>query len=221
MALHNLSSYNQDGPKKKSVSKLGVNSHDQNDILDSADTEGKKPRKFVKIENMSYEEQVEFAKESILNYLTMAPRTRKQLEDKLNDRGYSEEAIRTALDRMEEVGIVNDSEFAKLWVSARHNNAKLAPYAIKRELSLKGVAEDIIEKALEDIDEDSILERAKEIAEIKIRTVKGDRNAKIKKIASAIARKGYPSSVAFSVAKEVIENAGENTDDMFLDSGEE
>lgn len=202
------------------MSKLGESTPDTLDVF-GEETEQVAKKKFKKIEDMSFEEQVEFAKESILNYLTMAPRTRKQLEDKLTDRGYSAQAIEDALNRMEEVGIVNDAEFARLWVSARHGNAKLAPYAIKRELILKGVSEEIVENALSEVSEDSLLKSARAIANSKIKTVKGDRNTKISKIASAIARKGYSSSIAFSIAKEVVSEQGENLDDVFLDSGEE
>jgi SOS response regulatory protein OraA/RecX len=220
LPLHSLSNFNSDGSsKKRKVSNLGVSTPDtvEENFLEEEPTK----KKFKKIENMTFDEQVDFAKESILNYLTMAPRTKKQLLDKLVLRGYSAEAIATALARMEEVGIVNDSEFAKLWVSARRNNAKLAPYAIKRELTLKGVEEDIIEDALSDITEESLFESARAIALNKIKIVKGDKNAKVSKIASAIARKGYSSSIAFAVAKEVVSEHGENLDDMFLDSGEQ
>lgn len=220
MPLHSLSNFNSDGSsKKKKVSNLGVSAPDSIEEGLIADEPAKK--KFKKIENMTFEEQVDFAKESILNYLTMAPRTKKQLFDKLVLRGYSLEAIDVALSRMEEVGIINDTEFARLWVSARRGNAKLAPYAIKRELVLKGVDETIIEDALSEITEESLISSAKEIALSKIKIVKGDRNSKISKIASAIARKGYSSAIAFSVAKEVVSENGENLDDMFLDSGEQ
>lgn len=220
MPLHNLSNFDSDGNKKpKKLSQLGLSSAEEQPAEDSKLSEAKK--KFKKIENMTFEEQVDFAKESILYYLTRAPRTRKQLQDKLAERGYSEEAIFAALNRMEEVGVINDKEFARLWINARHSNAKLAPFAIKRELLLKGVSEEIVEEELSTIDEDSLFARAREIAKQKVRTVKGDRNAKISKIASAIARKGYSSAIAFSIAKEVVAESGDSIDDIFLDSGEE
>lgn len=220
MPLHNLSNFGSDSNKKNK--NLNFDAFDEDIIKASSEPYATElHKKFKKIEDMTFEEQVNFAKESILYYLTRAPRTRKQLQDKLNDRGYSEEASVTALNRMEEVGVVNDKEFARLWVNARHFNAKLAPFAIKRELLLKGVSEEIVNEELAKIEEESLITRAREIGKQKIRTVRGDRNSKISKIAAAIARKGYTSAIAFSVAKELVAEEGDKIDDIFLDSGEE
>ncbi len=175
-------------------------------------------RKRKKLADMSAAEQIDAAKETILNILSMVAKSRKQLFDRLLEKGYSAEVANVALDRLAEVGIVDDVAFANLWAASRHSSSGLAPYAIKRELMLKGIDEDIIIGALSAFEDDALEARALEIAINKSRTVRGDRNAKIKKIASAVARKGYNSSVAFKVAKQAVELLGEDVEDVIGDS---
>lgn len=167
-----------------------------------------------KLRDMTVDEQVSAAKETILNILSMVAKSRKQLFDRLLEKGHTEEVANIALDRLAEVGIIDDVNFAAQWVSSRHTGSGLAPYAIKRELILKGIDENIIEEALQDLSEEDLNMKALEIAKRKARSVRGDRNSKIKKIASAVARKGYSSSLSFQVAKQAIEDMGESVDDV-------
>jgi regulatory protein len=177
-------------------------------------TDNEKRRK-KKIIDMTFEEQVDAAKETTLNILSMVPKSRKQLFDRLVEKGYSEEAAEGALARLEEVNIVNDKEFAAQWAHSRHYNSGLAPYAIRRELILKGISEEIVEDALANFEDTQLEATALEIARKKARTVTGDKSSKVRKVASAIARKGYSSSIAFVVAKQAImEITNEDTTDL-------
>lgn len=175
-------------------------------------------RKRRKLSDMTEDEQVDAAKDTILNILSMVAKSRKQLFQRLLEKGYPENVAELALKRMEEVGVINDKNFAAQWAASRHSGSGLAPYSIKRELMLKGIDEQIIEEILEPFNDSDLELRAYELAKSKARTVSGDRNAKIRKIASAVARKGYSSNIAFKVAKQVLEEAGENTEDIVEES---
>lgn len=52
---------------------------------------------------MRQEKEVSKAKQSALGSLSWRPHSRKELGDKLTDKGYSKEVIDTALDKLQEV----------------------------------------------------------------------------------------------------------------------
>lgn len=221
MPLYKLSDTGDAGKKKaihvpKKIAKHSV-SGEASDIAPVVEAE-QVVRKRKKLAEMSDSEKVDAAKDTILNILSMVAKSRKQLFDRLLEKGYTEDTANLALDRLAEVGVVDDNAFASQWAQSRHNGSGLAPYAIKRELILKGIDEDIIENILSDFTDAQLEDKAFQIARIKARTVSGDKNAKIKKIASAVARKGYSSALSFKVAKEVLEEQGESTEDFLEDS---
>jgi regulatory protein len=222
MPLYKMSNIDDSNSSKKQILKKqnkaikGAAGHleSETDRSEIGLTDNEKRRK-KKIVDMTFEEQVEAAKETTLNILSMVAKSRKQLFDRLVEKGYSEEAAEGALVRLEEVNIVNDTEFASQWAHSRHYNSGLAPYAIKRELTLKGIAEDIIESTLSQFEDSKLQETALELARKKAKSVTGDKSNKVRKVASAIARKGYNSSIAFSVAKQAImEITNEDTTDL-------
>lgn len=222
MPLYKMSNIDDSNSSKKQILKKqnkaikGAAGHleSETDRSEIGLTDNEKRRK-KKIVDMTFEEQVEAAKETTLNILSMVAKSRKQLFDRLVEKGYSEEAAEGALVRLEEVNIVNDTEFASQWAHSRHYNSGLAPYAIKRELTLKGIAEDIIESTLSQFEDSKLQETALELARKKAKSVTGDKSNKVRKVASAIARKGYNSNIAFSVAKQAImEITNEDTTDL-------
>ena len=61
------------------------------------------------------------ARAIVLRQLSMAPRSRSQLEQKLRQRGCDPEVAERVLDRMAEVGLVDDEAYAEMLVRARHS----------------------------------------------------------------------------------------------------
>ncbi|CQD22532.1 recombination regulator RecX [Mycolicibacterium conceptionense] len=65
----------------------------------------------------------EQAKNVCLRLLTVRARTRAELTEQLTKRGYEEELSAKVLDRLTEVGLIDDEDFAEQWVRSRHANA--------------------------------------------------------------------------------------------------
>lgn len=226
MPLYKLSDTPGENPKKKlsSVAKKAAK-NSVSGFLEEESTEieleeGTSPkaetfRRKKKIDKMDDTEQLGAAKDTILNILSMVPKTRKQLFDRLIEKGYRDDIISAAIDRLEEVGVIDDFAFAKMYASSRHSNMGLAPYAIKRELSQKGIPEDMIESVLEDFDDEEIEETALRLARSKAKVVRGSTHEKVKKVALAIARKGYNSAIAFKVAKEALAEVDALADEFY------
>ncbi len=178
---------------------------------------GDKPARRKRIVDMSLTEQVDAAKDTILNILTYMPRTQHEIQLKLEKKGYSAIAIDQAISRMVEVGVINDASFAEQWAQSRFNSAGKSPYAIKMELERKGVDKSAIESALEPF-QDAEVQRARalELAETKANalTRKGNQlgPSDVQKIAALLARKGFPAGICFDVAKEVVSNSNNTFD---------
>src|SRR4051794_41875997 len=66
------------------------------------------------------------ARTLILRKLTAAPRTRAQLADALARGGVPDDVADATLDRFEDLGLVDDAEFARQWARTRQAGRGLA-----------------------------------------------------------------------------------------------
>ena len=150
-------------------------------------------------------EQTQAAKDFLLRRLNSRPRTRSELAKELREKAFTEEIAKDALDRLEEVGLIDDDEFAKSWVASRHRSRGLAGGVLRQELRQKGVADDIAQVALSEISEDEEYESAKKLGVKKYRSLqREDRETQIRRLVGFLARKGYSSGLCYRVAKEIV-----------------
>ncbi|BAS13051.1 regulatory protein RecX [Arthrobacter sp. Hiyo8] len=66
------------------------------------------------------------ARSIVLRQLTNSPKSRLQLARKLAERNVPEEVAEAVLDRFEEVRLIDDADFAEMWVRSRSQSRKLA-----------------------------------------------------------------------------------------------
>ncbi len=83
-----------------------------------------------------------------MDLLSRREHTRRQLFDKLRSRGFDESEISEALERLAGEGLQSDERFAEAWVYQRSQKG-YGPLRIRRELAERGVADALIETALE------------------------------------------------------------------------
>lgn len=96
----------------------------------------------------------EQTKEKALRLLEFRAHSEKELKDKLIRAGATEENIEKVMDFCREYKFVNDEAYAKGKAKDLQNLKKFGKYRIKSELSQKGIASDLIELALSELDED-------------------------------------------------------------------
>jgi regulatory protein len=96
-----------------------------------------------------------------LRNLTAAPRTRAQLADALAQGGVPGDVTEATLDRFEELGLVDDEEFARQWARSRQAGRGLARRALAYELRQRGVDEEVVRNTLDDPGLDDELETAR------------------------------------------------------------
>jgi regulatory protein len=150
-------------------------------------------------------EAADAAKQVLLRRLSHAPRTRKELAKDLKDKDISDEVANVALDRFEEVGLINDQALASNYVSSQHERKGIGKNALRQQLRAKGVSDDVALEAISQISDDQEFQAAFALACKKIRSLqKDDAKTQLRKIVGVLARKGYSSNLAFRVAKEAI-----------------
>ena len=150
-------------------------------------------------------EAADAAKQVLLRRLSHAPRTRKELAKDLKDKDISDEVANVALDRFEEVGLINDQALASNYVSSQHERKGLGKNALRQQLRAKGISDDMALEAISQISDDQEFQAAFALACKKIRSLqRDDAKTQLRKIMGVLARKGYSSNLAFRVAKEVI-----------------
>ncbi|MDV3125102.1 recombination regulator RecX [Mycobacterium sp. 21AC1] len=152
----------------------------------------------------------EQAKNVCLRLLTVRARTRAELEEQLTKRGYPDEVSATVLDRLTDVGLVDDEDFAEQWVRSRHANAGKGKRALAVELRKKGVDNEVIDAALADLDPAAERQRAEQLVRDKLRRerLNDDDEMKVtRRLVGMLARRGYGQSMALDVVR--VELAGE------------
>lgn len=150
---------------------------------------------------VSREEQ---ARNVCLRLLTVRARTRSELEGQLTKRGYPDDVSARVLDRLAQVNLIDDVDFAEQWVRSRRLNAGKGKRALAAELRTKGVDNDVITSVLADIDAGAERERAEQLVRDKLRREKlgDDDDAKIaRRLVGMLARRGYSQTMAFDVVK--------------------
>lgn len=135
----------------------------------------------------------------------MQGRTRHELAETLRKKGIPGDAAERVLDRMVDVGLVDDEALAASWVESRQQRRHLSRRALRQELSRKGVDRDVVDEALSTVDHEDERSAARSLAEKKLRSMTG-LNAQVqrRRLAGALARRGFGPGVTSSVLAEVL-----------------
>jgi len=150
------------------------------------------------------------ARQICLQQLEHAPRTRSELAAVLARRGMPEDAAHAVLARFAEVGMIDDALFAQLWVTSRHRGRGLAGRALGQELRRKGVDEEVVRSAVETIEPDEELATARSLVARRLRATRGlSAEARTRRLAGMLARKGYPAGTSFRVVREALAEEGQ------------
>lgn len=154
------------------------------------------------------------ARQIVLRQLAMAPRSRAQLEEKLARRDCPPEVAAAVLDRMTEVGLVDDEAYAQMLVRTQHAGRGLAKRALARELHTKGIDDDLAQAALASIPDAVERDRARELVDKKLRSMHGlGVTVQTRRLAGMLARKGYSPNITYAVIREAIADAPEHLPD--------
>jgi SOS response regulatory protein OraA/RecX len=149
------------------------------------------------------------AKQICLRLLTAEPQTRAQLALALHRKGIPPEIAESVLSRFTDAGLINDAAFARAWVESRHHSRGLSRRSLSAELKRRGVDGEEIRDAVDALDPEQEAATARRLVEQKMASTRGQPpQARARRIASLLARKGYPPGLAFRLIREAMQQEG-------------
>jgi regulatory protein len=137
-----------------------------------------------------------------LRLLTARARTRAELAGQLAKRGYPDHLSTRVLDRLTEVGLVDDAGFAEQWVHSRRANAGKGSRALAAELHTKGVDNDVITSVLAGINPAAERGRAEQLVRARLRreNLGNDDDGRVtRRLVAMLARRGFDQMMAYDV----------------------
>lgn len=173
------------------IYKLGVK---LNDCLDKCD-----------IEEILKEDELKKCKNSALRIIERSYKSKKEMEEKLLAKGFTDDIINSTLNFLEEYKFIDDTKYATLYVKDKIKNQ--GRNKIKYSLIKKGLNEEVIEENLECIDKDYEKEQALSIAIKRYEILKKRESDEYKlsqKLFRFLATKGYDFQCCSEVIKKVV-----------------
>lgn len=154
------------------------------------------------VDEMTPEELSSFAKEVVVRKLSERAHSRSDLAQALAKKQVPEGVIDATLAKFETAGLIDDEDFARSWVQARQRGKGLSSRALANELRTKGVDDEIAREVIGELDPDAEVEAAHRLVQARLRSMSRlDEATKVRRLTGMLARKGYPSSLAFAVVR--------------------
>lgn len=148
----------------------------------------------------------EVARALALRQLAAAPRSRAELARAMARKGVPAEVAERVLDRFTEVGLVDDAAYAEMLVRSKQSSRRLARRALAEELRRRGVDQEVAADALAQVSDEDEEQAARELVAKRLRGMAGLEPAvQRRRLAGALARKGYSGAVAMRVIGAALE----------------
>jgi SOS response regulatory protein OraA/RecX len=155
-----------------------------------------------------------------LRALTGAAKTRQQLAELLARKDVPADAAEAVLDRLTEVGLIDDAAFATAWVSSRQAGSGLARRALVSELRAKGVDGEVAAAAVAEVDPQEEWDTARRLVQRKAPAMRRlDRATAERRLVGMLARKGYGGGLAGIVVREALDDL-DLADDLAAEAGD-
>lgn len=142
--------------------------------------------------------------QAALRFIEARPRSSAEIRTRLERKEFAPEAIATALDRLTQLGLIDDATFARLWVENRQIGRPRGISALRDELRRKGIDPEVAASVLssEAIAGDEA-ERALVAARAALRKYvsSADRNAFMRRMGGYLQRRGF----GFDVIRPIID----------------
>lgn len=172
----------------------------------------------AEIETLRHDDAIKRAVDRAARFLAYRPRSTAEIRDNLAKHETPAAVIEAALDRLESLGYLDDQAFARFWVENRQTFKPRGPMALRHELRQKGVADNVIDTVLADIDSDNAAYRA---AEARVRRLRGlDERTFQQKMGGYLQRRGFDYATSRTVIARLVEELAVDDPGYFAADGE-
>jgi regulatory protein len=163
-------------------------------------------------EDLQTVQEARAAFDKALTHLTSRARSRLELERYLTEKGFSQEAVNSALAKLESYGYIDDGEFAAMLVRDRMNVKPQGRRAIAGELKRLGVQGEEAETALAQYGQEDELSAAMKQAEKDMKRTAGetDERKRRSKIYASLARRGFSHDLISEAINSLFKGPGDD-----------
>lgn len=158
------------------------------------------------------------AREIALRLLGVRDRTRRELEQALAKRRVPAEAAGEVLNRLTEVGLIDDRRFATAAFDAQQRRQR-STRALRQELRTKGVDTDVIDEASEAVDDGTDLAVAQALVAKRLPGLRRfPDEVRYRRLAGQLARRGFSPGVIGAVLRDLPrDDSDDRVEDPFDD----
>lgn len=141
-----------------------------------------------------------------LHLLSYHSFTRQEMEKRLQRKGYSEELAQSVVQRLEELGLLDDREYARRWIERHKEGRPAGRRLLAWQLRQKGVEENIVATQLaEDLSREEERELALALARKQLNSLGGLEKRKLwSRLAGFLQRRGFEWELVEEVLRTLL-----------------
>ncbi|MCK4534997.1 MAG: regulatory protein RecX [Syntrophobacterales bacterium] len=152
----------------------------------------------------------EKARQNALRYLLYRGRSIKEVQTKLEEKGFGDTIIEKVVDRFTDLGYLNDKKFARQWAKSLAVSRLWGDRKIEISLLEKGIPRYLIEEAIAEARKEKdercaigelVEKRLRRESECEVFSYKGKR-----RLVQSLAGRGFPVGLIMDVLKEMGED---------------
>jgi regulatory protein len=154
-----------------------------------------------KIKRLQAEDAHERAIQQALLFLSYRSRSESEIRQNLRKHEIPEDVIDQTLQRLRQDGLASDDQFAQAWVENRSTFRPRSRRMMAMELRQKGLADEAVSSALEDVDDEALAYEAAQKRAPRLKDLEWVDFRK--KLSEFLARRGFSYSVITSVVTRI------------------
>ena len=163
------------------------------------------------IEQIVQADSRERARQVAVNFISYRPRSSKEILDKLTRKEFSRELALEVVDQLKELNLLNDLQFARMFVRDKLLGKPMGKAMLRRKLLEKGIAFQMSEGVLKEyVTEEKEQEAAKNLAVRKMKMSRSrfsalDPLARQKRLIDYLLSRGFSHDIAYKTARSIIQ----------------
>ena len=154
-----------------------------------------------KLKRLQVEDARERAVQQALLFLSYRARSESEIRQNLRKHEMPEEVIEETIARLRQDGLANDGQFAQAWVENRSTFRPRSRRMLAMELRQKGLDEEAVSSALEDVDDEPLAYEAAKKRAPRLKALEWVDFRK--KLSEFLARRGFSYSVIAPVVTRI------------------
>lgn len=148
--------------------------------------------------------------EAALRFLEARQRSSAEVRRRLLHHGYRADLVEGCIERLTELGMLDDAAFARAWVESRDRARPRSGQALRRELAVKGIDREVVEGTMGDRDLENPDADAAAAARLLARSARAldrvaDPRARRQRAYALLARHGFDSETATAAARAMLD----------------